>query len=144
MSRRVLPVVLALLDLGKRRPVVSVCTGSSRLIAARLGDKCSDKPRLRHWPARGVRPVLGTTVLMAKPPQAARQLPHGCDLILIRTVRVLCSSWPRGDGQLMGGMDMTVVVRWVPCVSVRCGTRVARLARTTVDLARQQRFQLAP
>lgn len=45
-------VVLVLLDLGERLSVVSVCTGSSRLLAAGLGDKCSDKPRLwRHLAA---------------------------------------------------------------------------------------------
>jgi hypothetical protein len=60
MSRRVLPGVLVLLDLGERLPVVSGCTGSSHRLAARLGDKCSDKPLLPAPAyARGVRPVLG-------------------------------------------------------------------------------------
>src|SRR4029453_3743055 len=42
------------------------------------------------------------------------------------------SSWPSGGSQLMVGAGVTVVVRWVPCLSVRCGMRVARPARTTV------------
>jgi hypothetical protein len=29
----------------------------------------------------------------------------------------------------MGGVKVTVVVRWIPDLSVRCGTRVARSAR---------------
>jgi hypothetical protein len=50
-------------------------------------------------------------------------------LILIRTVRGMRSCWSSGDGQLMGGARVTVVVRWAPGLSVRCGTRVARPAR---------------
>jgi hypothetical protein len=34
------------------------------------------------------------------------------------------------DGQLIGAVLVTVVVRWVPGLSVRCGTQMARLART--------------
>jgi hypothetical protein len=33
-----------------------------------------------------------------------------------------------GDDQLIGGVELTVVVRWVPGLPVRCGTRVARPA----------------
>ena len=47
-------------------------------------------------------------------------------LILIRTVRGMRSCWSSGDGQLMGGARVTVVVRWAPGLSVFCGTRVAR------------------
>ena len=35
------------------------------------------------------------------------------------------------DDQLVGGVDVTVVVRWVPELSVGCGTRVARLVGMT-------------
>jgi hypothetical protein len=57
----------------------------------------------------------------------------GCsrERIPIRTVRVVRSYWPRDDGQLMGGVKVTGVVRWIPWLSVRCGTRVAQSARTT-------------
>jgi len=66
-------VVLVPLYLGERLPVVSVCTGLSRLFTAGLGDKCSDKPRSRRQLARGVWPVLGDNGPVAKPPEAARQ-----------------------------------------------------------------------
>jgi hypothetical protein len=46
--------------------------------------------------------------------------------ILIRTVRVLHSCWSNGNDQLMGRARLTVVVRWAPCVSARCGTWLAR------------------
>jgi hypothetical protein len=36
------------------------------------------------------------------------------------------SRWSRGDGQLIGDVRVTVVVRWVPSVSVGCGTQMAR------------------
>jgi hypothetical protein len=36
------------------------------------------------------------------------------NLILIRTVRVVRLRWLGGDGQLMSGARVTVVVRWVP------------------------------
>ena len=39
--------VPVLLDLGKRLPVVSACARPSHPLDARLGDKRSDKPRLR-------------------------------------------------------------------------------------------------
>jgi hypothetical protein len=48
-----------------------------------------------------------------------------------------------GDDQLIGGVELTVVVRWVPGLPVRCGTRVARPAGdeggSDLDGARQAR-----
>jgi hypothetical protein len=47
-------------------------------------------------------------------------------LILIRHIRGMRSSWSGEDDQLVGGVDVTVVVRSVPGLPARCGTRVAR------------------
>jgi hypothetical protein len=65
--------VLVPLDLGKRLPVLSFHTGSSHLLAAGLGDKTSDKSRLRHQLARGARPVLGDHLPRWQAANAARQ-----------------------------------------------------------------------
>jgi hypothetical protein len=51
------------------------------------------------------------------------------------------SCWPSGDGQLIGGARATVVVRSVPLLTVRCGTRVARPAND-VGSAWQRWLQL--
>jgi hypothetical protein len=36
------------------------------------------------------------------------------------------SCWSGEDDQLVGGVDVTVVVRWGPGLTLRCGTRMAR------------------
>jgi hypothetical protein len=43
------------------------------------------------------------------------------------------SRWSE-DGQLIRLVELTVLVRWVPELSVRCGTRVARPARVNHEL----------
>jgi hypothetical protein len=48
------------------------------------------------------------------------------DLILIRHIRGMRSCWSGEDDQLVGGVDVTVVVRWGPGLTLRCGTRMAR------------------
>jgi hypothetical protein len=54
------------------------------------------------------------------------------------------SCWSGEVDQLVGVVDVTVVVRWVPGLTIRCGTRVARLVRNggyldavTADARRQ-------
>jgi hypothetical protein len=42
------------------------------------------------------------------------------------------SCWSGENDQLVVGVDVTVVVRWLPGLPARCGTRVARPLRTTV------------
>jgi hypothetical protein len=83
-------VVLVPFDLGERLPVVSVCTGLSRLFAAGLGDKCSDKLRFRRQLARGVRPVLGDNGPCG---QAAGGGTAASERILIRHIRGMRSCW---------------------------------------------------
>jgi hypothetical protein len=39
------------------------------------------------------------------------------------------SCWSGEDDQLVGGLDVTVVVRWVPGSTLGCGTRMARPVR---------------
>ena len=40
------------------------------------------------------------------------------------------SCWSGEYEQLVGGVDVTVVVRWVPGLTLGCGTRMARQVRT--------------
>jgi hypothetical protein len=47
------------------------------------------------------------------------------------------------DGQLSCRAQVTVVVRSTPCLAARCGTRVARTARTNVVRTCRRRHQLA-
>ena len=75
-------VRLVLLDLRKHMSAGSICTGSSRLFNARLGDKFSDKLRLRHWLARGVRPSCATTCFVGKSSDAVRP-PGWRDLVAV-------------------------------------------------------------
>jgi single-strand DNA-binding protein len=53
-------------------------------------------------------------------------------VIVIRTVRVMRSSWSSEDSQLMSCARVTVVVRRIPLVPAPSGTRVARPASTTM------------
>jgi hypothetical protein len=70
-------------------------------------------------------------------PGADRPAGHGkadhCgDVILVRRIRGMRSSWSGEDDQLNGRMEVTAVVCSIPGLSVRCGIRVARPARTPV------------
>jgi hypothetical protein len=119
--------VLMLLDLRKHLSVASVCTGSSRLLAARLGDKCSDKPQLRRQLARGVRPVLATTRSRG---QVAGVAGQPSERILIRHTRGMRSG---SKSVRRPGYRRHVSDRGCPLGTgcpARCGTRVARLVRT--------------
>jgi hypothetical protein len=51
------------------------------------------------------------------------------DLFLIRHIRGMRSCWSGEDDQLVGGVDVTVVVRWGPGSTLGCGTRMARPVR---------------
>jgi hypothetical protein len=58
---------------------------------------------------------------LTKPPEAARKLPHGRDLTLIRRVRGMRPSCESRDDQLrddqlIAGIKVTVVVRPVPAL----------------------------
>jgi hypothetical protein len=55
---------------------------------------------------------------------------HCGDVIPIRTVRGMRSSWPSEDGQPVVDTKVTAVVRSASSLSVQYGTRVARPART--------------
>jgi hypothetical protein len=50
-------------------------------------------------------------------------------LIHIRHIRGMRSSWSGEDDQLNGRMEVTVVVRSCPWLTVPCGTRMARPVR---------------
>jgi hypothetical protein len=57
-------------------------------------------------------------------------LPSGpTEPLLIRHIRGMRSTARALGGQIIGDMSVTVVVRSLPELSVRCGTRVARPAR---------------
>jgi hypothetical protein len=55
----------------------------------------------------------------------AGRAPAG-EFILIRHIRGMRSCWWSEDGQLIRLVVLTVTVRSIPGLSVRCGTRVAR------------------
>jgi hypothetical protein len=53
---------------------------------------------------------------------------HG--LILIRHIRGMRSCWSGEDDQLNSRMEVTVVVRSIPGLTLGCGTRMARPVRS--------------
>jgi hypothetical protein len=117
-----LPLILVPLDLGKHLSVVSVCTGSSRSPTARLGDKCSNKPRLQRRLARGVSPVLVDHVLVAKH-RRRRGSPRSASL---SGISAGCLHTGRADMISSGRRENDRDCLLVLALTVRCGTRVTR------------------
>jgi hypothetical protein len=79
----------------------------------------------------------------APPPAGRAERRHRLDLILLRHIRGMRSSWSSEGRPAYGPARLTVAVRWGPGLTRRCGTRMARPVRPAQDQRSQCRVDLA-